>query len=98
MKEELKGVRQQDEVHITAAKVKKQLRKMPNWKAPGPDGLQGYWLKNFTSYHERIAEQLQQCLAMNEIPKWLTTGRTSLIIKEVENVGLKGVYQTKLCG
>ena len=21
------------------------LKRMPNWKAPGPDGVQGFWLK-----------------------------------------------------
>ena len=24
--------------------VKQKLKKMPNWKSPGPDGVQGYWL------------------------------------------------------
>ena len=32
-------------------------KKTPNWKTPGPDGVQGYWLRNLTHY-------------MNE---WLTT-------------------------
>ena len=26
----------------------RELRKMPNGKAPGPDIVQGYWLKNLT--------------------------------------------------
>ena len=30
---------------------------MKNWEAPGPDGLQGYCLKAFTSIHESIATQ-----------------------------------------
>ena len=33
---------------------KKQLEKMKSWKAPGPDGLQEYWIKAFRSGHERI--------------------------------------------
>ena len=32
--------------------VKIQCGKMPNWKAPGKDGVQGYWLKKFTSLHQ----------------------------------------------
>ena len=30
------------------------LREMPNWKAPGPDFVQGFWLKNFESIQERL--------------------------------------------
>ena len=25
----------------------RQLQRVKNWKAPGPDGLQGYWIKTF---------------------------------------------------
>ena len=57
---------------------------MKNWKAPGPDGLQRYWIKTFTSCHERIATQLQLCLEMNETPDWLTTGKTALIMRDRE--------------
>ena len=42
--------------------MKKQLQKLKSWRASGPDGLQGYWIKAFISYHERIAVWLQLCL------------------------------------
>ena len=64
--------------------MKKQFRKVKNWKATGPDGLQGYWMKTFTSDHERIATQLQLYLDMNETSDWLTTGKTVLIMKTTE--------------
>ena len=35
---------------------------MPNWKAPGKDGVQGYWSKDLTSLHPHIAVQLNQIL------------------------------------
>ena len=35
---------------------------MLNWKAPGKDGVQGYWLKNLTLLHPHIAVQLDQIL------------------------------------
>ena len=57
---------------------------MKNWKASEPDGLQGCWIKTFASYHERIATQLQLCFEMNEIPDWLTTSKTVLIMKDRE--------------
>ena len=51
---------QQEEVRITKTLVETQCKKIPNWKAPGPDGVQGYWLKKITSCHERNAEELHQ--------------------------------------
>ena len=30
------------------------MKKMPNWKAPGPDNVQGYWLKNLTPLHDNL--------------------------------------------
>ena len=74
MEEQLSGGRKQEDIK----KLRKHLRKMKNWKSQGPDGLQGYWLKAFTTRHEKIATQLQLCLGT---PDWLTTGRTVLIIK-----------------
>ena len=56
---------------------------MPNWKSPGPDGVQGYWIKNLTALHERIAVQMNDLLVNGkEVPKWLTTGKTILCQKD----------------
>ena len=44
--EENRRVRQRFH-EITTRTVRNQLKKMPNWKAPGPDEIHGYWLKNF---------------------------------------------------
>ena len=49
---------------------------MMNWKTVRPNVLQGYWIKAFTSYNERIFVQLEFCLEINEILEWLATGRT----------------------
>lgn len=62
----------------------KQTRKVTSWKVPGPDGLQGYWLKIFTSLTERIAYQLDECLQQHRVPEWMTRGRTILIMKDKE--------------
>ena len=42
LERDLNNVEKQDNVKITAASVKKQLKKMASWKSPGPDGLHGY--------------------------------------------------------
>ena len=44
----------QDSVVISVEKVRKQCRKMPNWKAPAKDGVQGYWIKNLSNLHELL--------------------------------------------
>ena len=50
---------------------------MANWKAAGPDGVQGYWIKKLTECHEGKAEQLDSLLGDGrEIPGWMTHGKT----------------------
>ena len=39
--EELQENKQQN-IEITPTKIKERIRKMANWKAPGPDGVHGY--------------------------------------------------------
>ena len=55
----------QESVVISVEKVMKQCRKMPNWKARGKDGVQGYWIKNLSNLHERIAIQMNK-ISMGE--------------------------------
>ena len=57
---------------------------MPNWKSPGPDGVQGYWIKNLSNLHGNIALQLHRCLQENNVPSWMVTGKTILCVKELE--------------
>lgn len=83
LKEEVK-VTQQADMNITLQKVSQFLRRVPNWKAPGPDLVQGFWLKNFTSLHPRIANQLQSCLDNRNMPEWMAKGRAVLIMEDPE--------------
>ena len=53
------------------------LRKKPAWKAPDPDSVQDYWLKNLTPLHDQLMMYLQ------DRTDWLTKGRTVLIKKPV---------------
>ena len=79
---ENRRVQKQENVCIGINQVKSGIRKMTNWKAPGPDGVQGFWFKKFTSVHASITERLQECLVNGEVPKWMTIGRTSLFMKD----------------
>ena len=47
---------------IATSTVRNQLKKIPNWKAPGPEEVHGYWLKYFRALHQRTAAQLQHCI------------------------------------
>ena len=59
------------------------MTRMTNWKAPGMDGVQVFWLKKLTSLYERIAEQLSLIVNRDaSLPHWLTLGRTSLYLKD----------------
>ena len=84
MEEELTGLGVQDNIHIEVTKLKKQVRKIPNWKSPGPDGVQGYWIKNLSNLHGNIALQLDRCLQENNVPSWMVTGKTLPCVKELE--------------
>ena len=46
IEKEFEYVTQQGNINITKEDVSIHLRKMPNWKATGLDGLHGFWLKN----------------------------------------------------
>ena len=43
------NVKKQEKIDTTKESLKKILGKMPNWKSPGPELVQGFWLKNFSS-------------------------------------------------
>ena len=77
--------------------LKKQIKKVPNWKAPGPDQAQGYYLKNFTNLHRRIADQLQNWVRIGQVPEWLTLGRTVLIQKDKGKGNISSNYRPITC-
>ena len=63
--------------------ITQQTRKIPNWKCPGLDGVQGYWLKNLPVLRERIATQMDDMINNGvDIPKWMTTGKKILCQKD----------------
>ena len=48
------NVTKQEKVGITKESLKKILGRMLNLKSPGPDLVQEFWLKNFSSLHGRV--------------------------------------------
>ena len=54
------NVKEQEKIDITTGSLKKILVRMPNWKSPDSDLVQGFWLKNFRSLHQRVRLQLKE--------------------------------------
>ena len=86
----------QEKLVITKSMVKKAAQRMKNWRAAGPDGIQGFWIKNLTSLHERLAEHLQ-CVLDGNIPVWMTTGKTTLILKDPAEPTKESNYRPITC-
>ena len=84
-------------IDITTGSLKKIPGRMPNWKSPGPDLVQGFWLKNFSSLHERLKLQLKECLDSGFVPSWLTRGRTSLSQKDKRKGNVASNYGPITC-
>ena len=92
------GETRQDDIVIDFAIVTAQAKKIPNWKAPGPDGVQGYWIKKRTSLHDRIAEQMNEMVNSRvPIPAWMTTGRTVLCQKDPQKGNVVDNYRPISC-
>ena len=77
----MQGNKQQN-IEITSTKIKERILKMASWKDPGPDGVHSYWINMVVSMKKRIAFHLQSCITRGEVPDWITTGRTVLLLKD----------------
>ena len=53
------NVKKQEHIDITTGSLKNILGRMPNWKSPGQNFVQGFWLKNFSPLHERVRNPVQ---------------------------------------
>ena len=91
------NVKKQEKIDITTGSLKKILGRMPNWKSPGPDLVQVFWLKSFSSLHERVRLQLKECLDSGFVPSWLTRGRTSLLQKDKSKGNVASNYRPITC-
>ena len=49
--------------------IKEQVKKIPNWKSPRPDGVQGYRLKKLTALQSIQQSKMIISLAKREEPK-----------------------------
>ena len=88
----------QNDINITTEMIKEQVKKIPNWKSPGPDRVQGYWLKKLTVLHKGIAKQIDNIISSREDnPKWITLGKTVLCQKDPIKGNVVDNYIPILC-
>ncbi|CAG4930371.1 unnamed protein product [Parnassius apollo] len=78
------GITPMDPVIITPDDVAEAVRRAPNWKSPGLDGLHHYWLKGFMVCNAVLARQFQEALNQKLLPSLFTTGITHLVPKDQE--------------
>ena len=86
--------RKQEDIEIGEGKVKEQLKK---FKAPGPDGVQCFWIKDLNGFHDRIAEQLNEIIKTGVVPTWMTTGSKILCVKDISKGNAASNYRPILC-
>ncbi|XP_066934427.1 uncharacterized protein [Clytia hemisphaerica] len=68
---------------ITPDEVMSATNKFANWKSPGIDKIQNFWWCNLPNIHAKFAELSNNTIVdPTTCPKWLTTGRTTLISKK----------------
>ena len=91
------NVKKQERIDITTGSLKRILGRMPTWKSPGPDLVHGFWLKGFSSLHERVGLQLKESLDSEFLPSWLTRGRTSLLQKNKSKDNVAINYRPITC-
>ena len=83
------------EIHVDLLKT--TLKRKSNWKAPGHDGIHGFWFKKFTSIHGRLALEMNRCLQGAQVPEWMTKGKTTLIQKDPSKRTAPNNYRPITC-
>ena len=73
-----------EDFEITTEMIKHQVKKIKNWTASRKDEVHGYWLKHLFSLRTRIAKQLHNLLKTGAIESWMTTGKTTFVMKNKE--------------
>ena len=68
---------------ITTGDFKLTIKRLSNWKAPGIDQVQNFWLKHITALHPLIIEQFNHIIKKpTTMSRWMTGRRTTLIQKK----------------
>ena len=97
VKDELNGIQKMENIHITTQDVRAAIKKMARWKAPGFDGVHGFWFGRLTKLHQALAYHLQKCVDSGFVPTWMTQGKTVLIQKDPSKGTAASNYRPIAC-
>lgn len=82
---EMSNINPMSETHISTENVTQAVKYTLNWKSPGPDKVQNYWLKYFSSTHKHLAIAFNHILHNPlDMPHFLTHGITYLKPKDTD--------------
>ena len=85
VQEQIGNVPKMDDRIITDVEFQREIRRMKNFKSPGPDQITNFWLKNLTALHPMYLAAFNRILTGEEdAPPWLSEGLTTLLPKSAE--------------
>ena len=87
----------QENIIITVKELKRAIARMSNWKAGGPDHIQGFRFKKATSLHPKLNQHSQECVNARQVSTWMTEGCTVLIMKDKSKGTVVGNYRPIAC-
>lgn len=83
---------------LTSADISNAVRRLINWKSPGPDKIQNFWYKRFTSVHQKFAELVNHVIQHpSDMPEFLMMGMTYLLPKDHQNLQDPAKYRPITC-
>ena len=77
--------------------VKHQVKMIKSWTASGKDKVHGYWFKLLNCLHTIIAKRPNHLLQTGSIKDWMTTGKTTLLMKNEEEGTISNNYRSITC-
>ena len=80
-------------VPIQIMEITSFLSKAHNWKSPGSDQIQNYWLKALPVSHRHITKKFNAIMEeLEKVPDWLTKGITYLLPKSGDSKEVKNYW------
>ena len=97
IKRALEGLEEGPKAEIHIYLLKTTLKRIPNRKTPGHDGIHSFWFKKFPSIHDRLVLEMNRCLQGAQVPDWMTKGKTTLIQKDPSKGTAPNNYRLITC-
>ena len=86
-----------NQCHVSIRTVRRAVKKMKPWKAPGWDKIYPFYWQRLTSLHEVLTKVIEECLKKGSCPEWMTLGRTVLLGKEGKDTTKVENYRPITC-